>query len=204
VRGLKQSVRRIRHARRIGELTCQAEAMPEKGWRIITVREELHKRLVNMSTKEGVSIGELIESRLTSQLTNEQVDLSTRKRVPHRDLKKEVREMSELTSELTSQKEQAKEPLLVRPLKPAEDIEAPQESTQEPKVLRLRESRPYRYTLSMQPKASTPDSEPILEKPEGIEQPSLEDAIKADDAIDQNVKSLLLTWVHEDLKAKRS
>jgi seryl-tRNA synthetase len=204
VRGLKQSVRRIRHARRIEELTCQAEVMPEKGWKIITVRDKLHRKLVDLATKEGISIGELIESLLTSQLTSKQVDRSTRKQVPHQELKKEVREMSELTSELTSQKEQAKEPLVVKSLKLAEDVEVPRVPKQELKVLRKRESWPYRYALSMQPKVSTSDPEPTLEKAENIEQPSLEDAIKANDAIDQNVKSLLLTWVHEDLKTKRS
>jgi len=136
--------------------------MPEKGWKIITVRKELHRKLVDLSTKEGVSIGELIESRLTSQLTGK--------------LRRMEVEVSELTSELTSQKEEAT---------------SPNRPTKEP-----REQGPYRYTLSTQ--------DPILESPKDIGQPSLEDAIKADGAIDQNVKSLLLTWVHEDLKPKKS
>jgi hypothetical protein len=204
VRGLKQSVRRIRHARRIEELTCQAEAMPEKGWKIITVREKLHRKLVDLATEEGTSIGELIESLLTSRLTSKQVDRSTRKQVSRQEPNKEVQEMSELTSELTSQKEQAREPLVIKPLKLAEDVGVSRAPKQEPKVLRKRESWPYRYTLSTQPKVSTSDPEPTLEKAENTEQPSLEDAIKANDAIDQNVKSLLLAWVHEDLKTKRS
>ena len=111
-------------------MTCQAEAMPEKGWKIITVRKELHRKLVDLSTKEGVSIGELIESRLTSQLTSK--------------LRRMEVEVSELTSELTSQKEEA-----TLPNKPTKE---PRE--QEPKVSRRGKSQPYRYTLSMQPKAS--------------------------------------------------
>jgi hypothetical protein len=92
---------------------------------------------------------------------------------------------------------------VVKPLRLAED-EVPRVSKQEPKVLREKESWPYRYALSMQPKVSTSDPKPTPEKAENVEQPSLEDTIKANEAIDQNVKSLLLTWVHEDLKTKRS
>lgn len=58
--------------------------MPEKGWKIITVRESTHRALVDLSKKRGVSIDEWIQSKLTSQPTSQQgsrVRVSKGKRV---------------------------------------------------------------------------------------------------------------------------
>jgi adenosyl cobinamide kinase/adenosyl cobinamide phosphate guanylyltransferase len=130
----EHKVREDRHARRIEELTCQAEAMPERGWKIITVREGTHKTLLEMSTQENCSIDELIQTWLTSQLTSK----------PRR--RKEVGEVSELTSELTSQKQETTLPVTNKPkIQPETTVKLVREP---------REQRPYRYTLSIQPKAS--------------------------------------------------
>jgi hypothetical protein len=41
--------------------------MPEKGWVIVTIREQTKKLLKQVSQKEGKSINDLIVSHLTSQ-----------------------------------------------------------------------------------------------------------------------------------------
>ena len=130
----EHKVREDRLAKRIEELTCQAEVMPEKGWKIITVREGTHKTLLDMSTHESCSIDELIQTWLTSQSASK----------PRR--RKEIGEVSELTSELAGQKRETTLPVTSKPKIQPEPLVKPM---REP-----REQKPYRYTLSIQPKAS--------------------------------------------------
>lgn len=56
--------------------------MPAKGWKILTVREELHKKLLGKSKAAGLSINDFIESRLTSQKEPSKLTSQIKKKSP--------------------------------------------------------------------------------------------------------------------------